>query len=385
MMRHRSKGAVVDQPMIELAPGREVRPLIPMGIDPASVTGLPVATDRWGATTVGEVLGRHDACGLVVAHRGRLAIEWYGDHGDASRPNLCFSITKSFTGTLAALAVHGGALDRSAVVGDILPELVTSGFGDATVGQIADMTVSIAYDEDYDDAESGASSADAVSLGFGDYMAAIGLASPSSDAPGGSRGVRGLLGSVARRPGAHGEVFAYGTPVTDVLAWLLERSLDVGYLDQLREGLWAHVGAESPALLLTDPAGTPLAGGGLQVTTRDLARFGLLLVDGGSGGHDAVVPAPVLDAIRSGGDRRAFERSHYSQLTGYTYRDQWWMPPGPSRPLSAWGIHGQLLWVEPDLELVVACHCVSAVASDERRDAEQDAMCRAIADAAREW
>lgn len=379
------RGPWVDQSMIELAPGREVRPLPPMGVDPASVTALPVATDRWGATTVDEVLRRHDARGLVVAHRGRLAVEWYRDQRDAARRRPCYSVTKSFTGTLGALAVDRGALDRSAVVGDILPDLAASGFGDASVGEVADMTVSIAYDEDYDDAAAGASADGTVALGFGDYMAAIGLAPPGRGGPGGPRGVRGLLASVARGPGAHGEVFAYATPVTDVLAWLLERSLGVGYLDLLREGLWAHVGAEWSATLLADPEGTPLAGGGLLMTTRDLARFGQLLVDGGTGAHGTVVPAPVLDAIRAGGDRRAFERSHYAELTGYTYRDQWWMPPGPTRPLSAWGIHGQLLWVDPDAGLVVACHCVGPAASDERRDAEQDAMCRAIAEAALGW
>jgi len=61
------------------------------------------------------------------------------------------------------------------------------------------------------------------------------------------------------------------------------------------------------------------------------------------------------------------------------------MPPGPSRPLSAWGIHGQLWWVDPDAELVVACHSVGPAASDERRDAEQDAMCRALTEASAAW
>ncbi len=139
------RGPWVDQSMIELAPGREVRPLPPMGVDPASVTALPVATDRWGATTVDEVLRRHDARGLVVAHRGRLAVEWYRDQRDAARRRPCYSVTKSFTGTLGALAVDRGALDRSAVVGDILPELAASGFGDASVGEVADMTVSLKW------------------------------------------------------------------------------------------------------------------------------------------------------------------------------------------------------------------------------------------------
>lgn len=355
--------------------------MLPRRIDPPATTGIPVVTDLWGATTVEEVLRRHDARGLVVLHRGELVLEWYGDHGDPSRRHLCYSVTKSLTGTLAAIAVHDGLLDRSARVGDVLPELAPSGFGDASVSDVADMTASIGYDEDYDDAERGAN-VDGTRLGFGDYMAAVGLVPPEvADRPG-ARSLRRLLVAVGAGPTGHGEVFAYATPVTDALAWLLERTAGRPYAELLRDGLWAHVGAEEGASLLVDPEGTPLAGGGLQMTTRDLARVGQLLVDATGEGAASVVPASVVEAIRAGGDRAAFERSHYAHLTGYTYRDQWWLPPGPSRPMSAWGIHGQVLWVDPDAEVVVACHCVGAAASDERRDTEQDAMCRALVDAA---
>jgi hypothetical protein len=57
-------------------------------------------------------------------------------------------------------------LDRSARVGDRIGELATSGFADATVGEVADMTVSVGYDEDYLDAGEAPSVGDA--FGFGD-------------------------------------------------------------------------------------------------------------------------------------------------------------------------------------------------------------------------
>ena len=61
------------------------------------------------------------------------------------------------------------------------------------------------------------------------------------------------------------------------------------------------------------------------------------------------------------------------------------MPGGPTRPMSAWGIHGQVLWVDPDAGVVIATHCGGPDPSDVRRDLEQDAMCRALTQASHTW
>jgi CubicO group peptidase (beta-lactamase class C family) len=63
---------------------------------------------------------------------------------------MAFSVTKSFFGTLAAMLVEE-VPDRP--VGRpsarYVPELETSGFGDATVGQVLDMTTAIDFVENY--------------------------------------------------------------------------------------------------------------------------------------------------------------------------------------------------------------------------------------------
>ena len=61
------------------------------------------------------------------------------------------SVTRSFVGTIAAMLVHEGRLDPARTVTHYLPELAHSGFGDATVRQVLDMTVAIDYSEDYTD------------------------------------------------------------------------------------------------------------------------------------------------------------------------------------------------------------------------------------------
>jgi CubicO group peptidase (beta-lactamase class C family) len=356
----------------------DVRILEPSGRDPREVAGLAVHTDAWGDTTVDEVLRRHRAQGAVVVHRGRLAYEWFAPGVDPGRRQRCYSITKSMTGTLAATAVHDGRLDRSARVGTLLPELAASGFADATVGDVADMTVALAYDEDYLDAGEGPRAGGV--LGFGDYLIALGLELPAGNgAVGGPRSIRSFLASVGAGAGRHGETFAYGTPVTDVLAWLLERaSAGRGWAELVGDGIWSQIGAEHDALVSLDPAGTPVSGGGLVITTADLARFGLFI---GERAH-----AAVIDSIRAGGDLDVFQRGGgHEHLPGYSYRDQWWLPGDVGRPMLGWGIHGQLLWIDPDAQVVVACHSAGPDADDQRRDLEYHAMSRALVEASSAW
>jgi CubicO group peptidase (beta-lactamase class C family) len=370
---------------IDLQRADEVRALVPMGLDPAAVEGLPVATEPWGETTIDAVVHRHQTRGLVVVHRGRVAYEHYGERRDPTGVNRCYSMTKSFTGTLAALAVHQGRLARTDRIGELLPELEGTGFADATVGDAADMTVSIGYDEDYDEAVDGPTSGH--QRGFGDYMIALGLELPdAADAASAPRSIRQLLTTIEPGSGPHGEVFAYATPTTDVLGWVLERATERGFDDLLTTGLWSSIGAELDASLSLDTDGTPHVAAGLALTTRDHARFGSLICESGRNATDDVIPRALIDTVREGGDLAAFQRSEsYAYLAGYSYRDQWWLPGGPTRPLSAWGIHGQVLWVDPDAELVVAWHCAGLRPSDQRRDLEQDAVCRALTQAAAAW
>ena len=63
-------------------------------------------------------------------------------------------MTKSFVATLAGILIADGTLDDRATVGRYVPELQQSGFGDATVRQLLDMTTGLDYSEDYADDDS---------------------------------------------------------------------------------------------------------------------------------------------------------------------------------------------------------------------------------------
>ncbi|MDD8059072.1 MULTISPECIES: hypothetical protein [Shewanella] len=59
----------------------------------------------------------------------------------------------------------------------------------------------------------------------------------------------------------------------------------------LQQNLWHTIGMESDAYWLTDSQGTVFALGGLNVTTRDYARFGRLLLNNGEFNGKQIVSA----------------------------------------------------------------------------------------------
>ena len=87
--------------------------------------------------------------GIVILHRGRIVYERYLGALTADRPHIAFSVSKSFTGTIAAMLIAEGALEARAPVSRYLPELMSSGFGDATVADVLNMTTAIEFTENY--------------------------------------------------------------------------------------------------------------------------------------------------------------------------------------------------------------------------------------------
>lgn len=89
--------------------------------------------------------------GIIILHRGKLVYERYFGVLKPEGQHAAMSITKTFTGTLAALLVAEEKLDPERLVADYVPELAASGFGDASVRQLMDMTTGIHFSEDYAD------------------------------------------------------------------------------------------------------------------------------------------------------------------------------------------------------------------------------------------
>jgi CubicO group peptidase (beta-lactamase class C family) len=157
-----------------------------------------------------------------------------------------------------------------------------------------------------------------------------------------------------KKAGEHGGDFVYKTPNTETLGFVLRRvsGLSLGRL--LRERIFSKLGAEQDAFFSVDDTGAEFAGAGLNLTLRDMARFGeAMRLDGRFNGHQ-IVPKSVIDDIRKGGDRARFVPAGYRTLPGWSYRTMWWVSHNEHGAFMARGIHGQAIYVDPAAEMVIA-------------------------------
>jgi len=346
-------------PTVRVA-GGHAAPL-PRAIDETlgQLTFTPLGSDT-PLTVEQGLLGTY-ADGLLVVHKGQVILErWYGVTGPETR-HIAFSVTKSFVGTIAATLVAQGLLDPSAPVSSYVPELAGSGFGNATVRQVMDMTTAVDFSEEYTNPKSG----------IGAYSAAVGFVPPAADYDG-PRDMWSFLTGIAAN-GEHGQAFIYRTCNTDVLNWIITRVTGKSYAANLSERFWQPLGLHD-ADVMVDSIGTPFAGGGLCLRLEDLAKFGEMIRQGGQG----LVPPEAITAIRQGGRPDQFDTPHYPSLPGWSYGSQWWHSHGVDGGFSARGIHGQALWIAPEADLVIARFGSHPVAGNAGNDPISIPMWQAI-------
>lgn len=302
--------------------------------------------------TFGKAIEAMFTDGIVVLHRGKVVYESYHGALEPHIPHIAFSVSKSFVGLLGAMLAHEGSLDPAAPVAFYLPELAATAFGDAQVRQVMDMTTGVRYSEVYTDPQAEVRT----------YSLAAGFSPPPAGYSGPDH-IVSFLATLAKQ-GEHGLAFAYKTCNTEVLAWIIQRLTDRSVQQLLSERIWQRLGAEEDGYVIVDRVGMPAAGGGMNFTLRDLARFGEMLRLGGRFNEQQIAPKAVVDDISRGGDREHFARAGYTTLPGWSYRNQFWVSHDRFGSFSARGIHGQVCWIAPAAETVIARFASHPVAAN---------------------
>jgi len=294
--------------------------------------------------------------GIIILHRGKLVYERYFGVLKPEGQHAAMSITKTFTGTLAALLVAEEKLDPERLVADYVPELAASGFGDASVRQLMDMTTGIHFSEDYADPKAEVWA-----------HAAAGNPLPKPADYQGPRTYYEFLQTV-KPQGRHGEAFHYRTANSDALGWVIARVSGQNVAQLLSERIWSRLGAEQDAYMSVDSIGTPFAGGGLNAGLRDLARFGEMMRNEGRYNGTQILPAEVVADIRGGANRDDFAKAGYRLLPGWSYRNMWWVTHNGHDAFMARGVHGQALYIDPLAEMVIARFASHPVAGNAAND-----------------
>jgi CubicO group peptidase (beta-lactamase class C family) len=85
-----------------------------------------------------------------------------------------------------------------------------------------------------------------------------------------------------------------------------------------------------------------------------MARLGEMMRLGGRFNGQQIVPQAVVDDIRRGADPAQFAKAGYATLPGWSYRNMWWVSHNEHGAFSARGIHGQVIYIDPRAEMVIA-------------------------------
>lgn len=331
------------------------RPL-PVKINPAIDNIRFVPLGQHEPVTVKAALQKVYADGIIILHHGNIVYEKYFGALQSTGQHAAMSVTKSFTGTLGIMLAAEGLIDTARLVSDYVPELANGAFGDATVREVLDMTTALQFSEDYSDP-------DAEIWKF----SAAGNPLPKPKDYSGPASYYEYLPTV-KKNGTHGEAFGYKTVNSDVLGWIISRVTGKTVAQVLSEKIWQKIGAEQDGYFSVDATGTPFAGGGYNLGLRDLARFGLLILNDGNVNGKQVIPRNAIADIRKGGNKAAFEKGGYPLLTGWSYRDMWWITHNEHGAFCARGVHGQVIYIDPKADMVIVRFASHPVASNSAND-----------------
>ncbi len=160
-----------------------------------------------------------------------------------------------------------------------------------------------------------------------------------------------LAGPLRHAPGA---AFYYNSMSPQILSIILSRSTGRKAKDFALQELFLPLGIRD--LEWPEQDGHNLGAFGLELTSRDLAKLGLLMLNRGRWeGRQIVPPEWIAEATRP--QIRVPRSAEFAALTGAYFVDQygyyWWARPQADPPaFMAQGYGGQFLYVVPDLDLV---------------------------------
>lgn len=287
---------------------------------------------------------------LIIVQDGKVRFERYGLGFDSNGKWTSFSVAKSLTSTLVGAAIKDGYIKSiDDKVTDYIPEMKGSAYDDVSIRQLLTMSSGVRWNEDYEDPESD------VAL-FNQHVP--------------EEGMDVTVSYMRKLPRATppGTKWVYNTGETNLIGVLVSKATNKPLSEYLSEKIWAAYGMEQDASWLLGSTGHEISGCCIQAATRDMARFGQFMLDGGMIGGKATLPDGwIAAATTKQADIGNVER-------GYGY--QWWTINDGS--YHAQGIFGQGIFIDPKRRLVIASNSNWPRASDDKAGAARDTFYKRV-------
>jgi CubicO group peptidase (beta-lactamase class C family) len=316
-----------------------------------SFAGQDYALDDW--------MQANAATGIVVLRDGEVKHEAYFS-GGADDLRISWSVAKSFLSILLGTVVEAGEIDSlDDPVTQYVPSLAGSAYEGATIRNVAQMASGVRFNEDY--------------LDFNSDINRMGRVL----ALGGS--MDEFAASLTERARIPGEIWKYVSIDTHVLGMVIRGATGRSVVELMAERVITPLGLEAEPYYLTDGFGVAFVLGGLNLTTRDYARFGQMVLNGGEIDGRRIVSA---DWIAQSTSVSAPPRSPNSIIdfdpdTGYGL--QWWIPPNPSEgEVYGIGVYDQFVYINPGDGVVIALNSANRGFTGEDVQNRQIEMFRTI-------
>lgn len=263
--------------------------------------------------------------GMVVLHEGAVVHESYHLGTGADDLRISWSVAKSALSILLGMLHDDGTIpDLDAPVTLHAPELSASAYAEATIRQVLTMSSGVAFNEDYFDPNSDINRMGRV-LALGGSMDGFTIAQTT-------------------RRGAPGGDWQYVSIDTHVLGMVMRGATGRSVPELMQERLFIPLGLERAPYFITDGDGVAFVLGGLNLTTRDYARLGQLVAQGGMWQGRQLVSAEWIA-----------QSTAPSAPDGALYGYQWWLPDNPvPGEFYGRGVYGQFLWIDQNREVVIA-------------------------------
>ena len=266
---------------------------------------------------------------LLVVKDGFLIAEQYFNGGSADEQTLIQSATKSYISALSGIAIEQGCLSSVdqkmlAFFPEVADEVTDPRKREITIRQLLQMR------SGYPDEETDAAYLEALYLG---------VPTPLIEAF-----------PLVSEPGSD---FNYSNLTYNWLAIILERACGPDLRDFARQYLFEPTDTEVGDWL-NDYEGNYIGSGGIHVTARDAARFGLLFMRDGIYEGVQVVPADWVHASLQTYSERARDYGWGFSFKDLGYGYGWWTGrAGDHNFAFAWGHGGQLIVLLDELDMLI--------------------------------
>ncbi|WP_310993625.1 serine hydrolase domain-containing protein [Aequorivita marina] len=302
-------------------------------------------------TSVSSYMDKNRVKGVIVLKDGKVNLEEYADGVDQETLWTSFSVAKSVSSMLLGVALKEGDIES---LDDPLKKYILDfegyDYGEVSVRQLLTMTSGIDWNEDYEDANS-----DVAQM----YKA------PCEDTESHILTYMKPLKFI-HKPGTH---WNYSTGETDLVGILIQKATGKSLAEYLSEKIWQPYGMEHCAYWLADECSNlNIGGSGLSASLRDYARLGTLMLNKGKLGDDTIFSEEYLD------NATALRYKTNDQGGGYGYL--WWRFKNGS--YAAFGIFGQMLYINPNKNLVIAQIAAWPKAGSENLSKKRQAFIEAV-------